>query len=53
MAKKLKVELEVDNTEAKKKVKEAVEKDPAQLEEVGVNNPDVLANSLHRMWGRD
>ena len=30
----------------------AVEEDPAQLEEVGVNNPDVLANSLHRMWGR-
>ena len=30
----------------------AVEQDPAQLEEVGVNNPDVLADSLHRMWGR-
>ena len=31
----------------------AVDQDPAQLEEVGVNNPDVLANSLHRMWGRN
>ena len=30
----------------------AVEQDLAQLEEVGVNNPDVLADSLHRMWGR-
>lgn len=30
----------------------AVEEDPAKLEEVGVNNPDVLADSLHRMWGR-
>ncbi len=30
----------------------AVEQNPAQLEEVGVNNPDVLADSLHRMWGR-
>ena len=29
----------------------AVEEDPAKLEEVGVNNPDVLADSLHRMWG--
>ncbi len=30
----------------------AVDEDPAKLEEVGVNNPDVLADSLHRMWGR-
>lgn len=30
----------------------AVEKDPAQLEEVGIKNPYVLADSLHRMWGR-
>ena len=29
-----------------------VEENPAKLEEVGVNNPDVLADSLHRMWGR-
>ena len=30
----------------------AVEDDPEQLGKVGVNNPDVLANSLHRMtWG--
>lgn len=31
----------------------AVEKDPAQLQQVGVKNPDVLADSLHRMWGRN
>ena len=30
-----------------------VEENPSKLEEVGVNNPDVLANSLHRMWGRN
>jgi len=30
----------------------AVDEDPAKLEEVGVSNPDVLADSLHRMWDR-
>ena len=43
----------IDEYGSLQEVAAAVEKDPAQLEEVGVNNPDVLANSLHRMWGRD
>lgn len=30
----------------------AVDDEPDRLGEIGVNNPDVLANSLHRMWGK-
>ena len=32
---------------------EAVDDDPARLGEIGVKNPGVLANSLHRMWGKN
>ena len=31
---------------------EAVDDDPSRLGEIGVKNPGVLANSLHRMWGK-
>lgn len=32
---------------------EATESNPDRLGEIGVNNPDALANSLRRMWGKE
>lgn len=29
-----------------------IEKNPSRLDEVGVDNPDILADSLYRMWGK-
>ena len=42
----------VDEYGSLQEVLEAVDDDPARLGEIGVKNPGVLANSLHRMWGK-
>ena len=42
----------VDEYGSLQEVLEAVDDDPSRLGEIGVRNPDVLANSLHRMWGK-
>lgn len=42
----------VDELGSLQDVLEAVDDDPSRLGEIGVKNPDVLANSLHRMWGK-
>lgn len=42
----------VDEYGSLQEVLEAVDDDPSRLGEIGVKNPGVLANSLHRMWGR-
>ena len=42
----------VDEYGSLQEVLEAVDDDPSRLGEIGVKNPDVLANSLHRMWGK-
>ncbi len=42
----------VDEYGSLQDVLEAVDDDPARLGEIGVKNPGVLANSLHRMWGK-
>ena len=43
----------VDEYGSLQEVLEAVDDDPARLGEIGVKNPGVLANSLHRMWGKN
>lgn len=42
----------VDEYGSLQEVLEAVDDDPSRLGEIGVKNPGVLANSLHRMWGK-
>ena len=42
----------VDEYGSLQEVLEAVDDDPSRLGEIGVRNPGVLANSLHRMWGK-
>ena len=42
----------VDEYGSLQEVLEAVDDDPSRLGERGVKPPDVLANSLHRMWGK-
>lgn len=42
----------VDEYGSLQEVLEAVDDDPSRLGKIGVKNPGVLANSLHRMWGR-
>ena len=42
----------VDEYGSLQEVLEAVDDDPSRLGKIGVKNPDVLANSLHRMWGK-
>ena len=42
----------VDEYGSLQEVLEAVDDDPSRLGEIGVKNPSVLANSLHRMWGK-
>lgn len=42
----------VDEYGSLQEVLEAVDDDPSRLGKMGVKNPDVLANSLHRMWDR-
>lgn len=42
----------VDEYGSLQEVLEAVDDDPSRLGEIGVKNPDVLANSLHRMWDK-
>ena len=42
----------VDQYGSLQEILEAVDDDPARLGEIGVKNPGVLANSLHRMWGK-
>ena len=29
-----------------------IDENPKRLDEIGVKNPDVLADSLYRMWGK-
>jgi diadenylate cyclase len=41
----------VDEYGSLQEILEAAEDDSAKLGEMGVSNPDALANSLHRMWG--
>ncbi len=42
----------VDEYGSLQEVLEVVDDDPSRLGEIGVRNPDVLANSLHRMRGK-
>ena len=42
----------VDQYGSLQEILEAVDDDPSRLGEIGVKNPGVLANSLHRMWGK-
>ena len=42
----------VDEYGSLQEVLEAVDDDPSRLGEIGVKNPGVLANSLHRMWDK-
>lgn len=42
----------VDEYGSLQEVLEAVDDDPSRLGKIGVRNPGVLANSLHRMWGK-
>ncbi len=42
----------VDEYGSLQEVMEAVDDDPSRLGKIGVKNPGVLANSLHRMWGK-
>ncbi len=42
----------VDEYGSLQEVLDVVDDDPSRLGEIGVKNPGVLANSLHRMWGR-
>ncbi len=42
----------VDQYGSLQQILEAVDDDPSRLGEIGVKNPGVLANSLHRMWGK-
>ena len=41
-----------DSVMSLQEILEAVDDDPSRLGEIGVKNPGVLANSLHRMWGK-
>ena len=42
----------VDEYGSLQEILEAAEDDSSKLGEIGVKNPDALANSLHRMWGQ-
>ena len=42
----------VDEYGSLQEILEAVDDDPQRLGEIGVKNPDILASSLHRMWGK-
>ena len=42
----------VDEYGSLQEIMEAVDENPSRLGEIGVKNPGVLANSLHRMWRR-
>lgn len=42
----------VDEFGSLQEVLEAADDDPSRLGEIGVKNPGVLANSLHRMWSK-
>jgi len=42
----------VDEFGSLQELMDDIETDPSRLDDIGVNNPTILADSLYRMWGK-